>query len=600
MVNNRRKRNDDTRKLWDEDPEIPQLQKSRKRAFILATFIVFSFFIISIRLFDLMVLQHESLSKKARQQYLRSKTLKPQRGVIWDRNTKEMAINIETDSLFAVPSEVDDIAALSSKLAPVIKVSANDLNTTFIAKKDKDFVWLLRKMDEETSRNVSSLKARERLIKEIGLVTETKRYYPKGQTASHLLGYTNIDNKGISGLELTYDEYMRGEEKKVSGGRDARGNKLSQGLEDSLSGNSILLTIDEGLQYIVERELSRAMTDWQAAAAVAIMMNPMTGEILAMANRPAYDPNFPKESTDSERRNRGVTDMYEPGSTLKAVLASAAFEEGAVKLDQQFDCSRGFIVVGGKPIKDVHRNGVLTFQNVIKKSSNVGSIQIGMRLGKEKYYSYLKKFGFGDKSGIDMPGEAGGMLRAPAKWSGTSIGAISIGQEIGVTPLQLVRAYSAIANGGFLMKPYIVSEIISDTGEVIKKNDPVIVERVISARTAGVITDILKGVTEEGGTGKNAEITGNLVAGKTGTAQKVDPDTGRYSKDKFISSFVGFAPADKPEIALVVVVYEPKGATYGGVVAAPVFKRIVENAFAYLNIPMESDKNHILLVKSSR
>lgn len=600
MVNRRRKKDDSTRKLWDEDPTVPQSQKSRKRAYILATAIVFSFLIISLRLFDLMILQHETLSGKARQQYLRSKTLKPQRGVIWDRNMKEMAINVETDSLFAVPSEVDDIASLSSKLAPVIKVSANDLNTTFIAKKDKNFIWLLRKMDEETSRNVSSLKSRERLIKEIGLLTETKRYYPKGQTASHLLGFTNIDNKGISGIELTYDEYMRGTEKKISSSRDARGNSLSQGLEDGLSGSSILLTIDEGLQYIVEREITRAMEEWNASAAVAIMMNPMTGEILAMANRPAYDPNFSNESSDSERRNRGVTDIYEPGSTLKAFLASAAFEEGVVKLDQKFDCSKGFIVVGGKPIKDVHRNGVLSFQDVIKKSSNVGSVQIGLKLGKEKYYSYLKKFGFGDKSGIDMPGEVGGILRSPAKWSGTSIGAISIGQEIGVTPLQLVTAYSAIANGGSLMKPYVVSEIISATGEIIKRNDPVEVETVISVRTAGIIKDILKGVTEEGGTGKNAEITGNLVAGKTGTAQKVDSATGRYSKDKFISSFVGFAPADKPEIALIVVIHEPKGASYGGVVAAPVFKRIVENAFAYLNIPMESDKNHILLVNSSR
>ncbi|MBI4843327.1 MAG: penicillin-binding protein 2 [Nitrospirae bacterium] len=595
----KRKKEEWAGNLWDEGFSGHKVQKSRKRAAILISFIGFCFFAISIRLFDLMLLQHEALANRANRQYLRTKTLKPQRGVIWDRNLRELAINVEVDSLYAVPSEVSSIEALSSGLAPVINVSYNKLVSAISAKKDKDFIWVMRKMDEETSHNVTALKEREK-FKGIDFVTETKRFYPKGQTAAHILGFTNIDNKGISGLELQYDEYMRGTEKKVFMGKDARGKSLAPGIEDELAGSSMILTIDEGLQYIVERELSQAMSDWEAAAAVAIMIRPSTGEILAMANMPTYDPNLPGESVNDNKRNRAITDMYEPGSTLKAVLSSVAYEEGVVSLNQMFDVSRGFIVVGGKPIKDVHRNGVLSFQDVIKKSSNVGAVQIGMKLGKERYYSYLKKFGFGDRTGIDMPGEVSGILRSPARWSGTSIGAISIGQEIGVTPLQLVRAYSAIANGGLLMKPYVVSEIISDTGESIKRNTPVAAERVMSARTAKVITDILKGVTETGGTGKNAEVAGNLVAGKTGTAQKIDPNTGLYSKNKFISSFVGFAPADDPELALIVVVYEPKGATYGGVVAAPVFRRIVENAFAYLNIPMEKNENHIMLVDNSR
>lgn len=594
MANRRRKRIE-SRKLWDEDLTRPQFKKCKKRAVILVTIIFFGFAIISFRLFDLMILQHESLSRKAKQQYLKSKTLKPQRGIIWDRNMREMAINVETDSLYAVPSEVTNIDILSSKLAPVIKVSAKKLNRTFRARKDKEFVWLSRKMNEETSRDVSSLKISEG-FKELGLLTETKRYYPKGQTACHILGFTNIDNKGISGIELEYDEYMEGKEKKIFVGRDALGNSLARGLENNVSGNNILLTIDEGLQYIVEREISKAMSEWEAAAAVAIMMNPVTGEILAMANMPAYDPNFPGKSADFERRNRAVTDLFEPGSTLKAILAAAAYEEGVVELDEEFDVSKGYIIVGGKAIRDLHRNKILTFQEVIKKSSNVGAVQIGQKLGKNNYYDYLKKFGFGEKTGIDMPGEIRGILRGPGDWSGTSLGAISIGQEIGVTPLQVLRAYSVIANGGFLMKPYVVSEIISDTGDVIRSNAPEIEGRVVSGKTTEIIKDILKTVIEKGGTGHNADVIGNFVAGKTGTAQKIDPDTGRYSKDKYISSFVGFVPADNPEVALIVVIYEPKGAIYGGVVAAPVFKRIVENSFVYLNIPMESDKNHIVLV----
>ncbi len=593
MTNRRRKI--EKRKLWDEDFIKPKLQRCRKRAVILATIIFFGFLIISFRLVDLMVLQHETLSKKAKQQYLRTKTLKPQRGIIWDRNMREMAINVEADSLFAVPSEVSNVKALSSKLAPVINVSATKLSRTFNRKKSKKFVWLSRKMDEDVSRKVSSLKSREGL-EELGLLTETKRYYPKGQAASHLIGFTNIDNKGISGLELEYEEHMAGAEKKVALSRDARGRSLAGGLESTVAGHNLLLTIDEGLQHIVEREISHAMEEWKATAAVAVMMNPVTGEILAMANQPTYDPNFPGRSKDFQWRNRAVTDIFEPGSTLKAFLAAAAFEEGAVELDEEFDVSKGYIMVGGKAIRDVHRNKILSFQDVIKKSSNVGTVQIGQKLGKDKYYDYLKKFGFGDRSGIDLPGEVRGILRGPGDWSGTSLGAISIGQEIGVTPLQVVRAYSAIANGGFLMRPYVVSEVISDTGEVIMSNAPEHDGMIVSGRTTEIVKEILKTVIQEGGTGRKADIAGNFVAGKTGTAQMVDPDTGRYSKDKFISSFVGFAPADNPEIALIVVIYEPEGETYGGLVAAPVFRRIVENSFAYLNVPMNSDKNNIVLV----
>ena len=567
----RRTERDRLKKLWDEDLSKIQLKKSRKRAVILITVVCFAFSIIFFRLIDLMVLKHEVLSQRASQQYLRVKTIKPQRGIIWDRRLREMAVNIEADSLYAVPSEIKDTKLLASRLAPLIKTSARRLERSILKKQKKDFMWIARKIDEKTSLKANKLKA-EFGMKTIGLLIETKRFYPKGQTASHILGYTDIDNKGLEGIELQYNKYMAGKANKIIMSRDARGNSLSGGVEDVLHGNNIIITIDENIQYIAEKEIANAMEEWQAKAAVAIMMNPRTGEILALANSPAYDPNFPGKAPGNSRRNRAITDLYEPGSTFKTILASAAVEEGVVSLDEEFDVSKGYIMVGRRPIRDVHRHKILKFQDVIQKSSNVGAVQIGLKLGKDNYYGYIRKFGFGEKTGIDLPGEVRGILRRPEDWSRTSLGALSIGQEIGVTPLQVLRAYAVIANGGIMMKPYIISEIISPEGEILKSFSRKSEGRVVSVSTAEVIKDILKTVVEEGGTAEKAYINGNLVAGKTGTAQVTDPETGSYSKERFNSSFVGFVPADNPQLVLIVVIYEPEGSAYGGTVAAPVFK----------------------------
>ncbi len=583
------------KKLWDEDLTKIQLKKSRKRAVLLVTIIYFAFAVIILRLTELMVLNHKSLTKRANSQYITVKTLNPERGLILDRQMRELAVNIDVDSLYAVPSQIEDVDYLSLKLSSVIKLPSEDIRKRLLMRREKDFIWLMRKLDVETSHKLSKLK-KVSGFESIGLLTESKRFYPKGQTAGHILGYTNIDNKGIEGIELQYDDYLRGKIKKVLNNRDARGKSLSSEIEEAIAGNNILLTVDETIQYIVEREIKKAVQEWEAKAATAIMMNPFSGEILAMANYPFYDPNIPANFEGYTRRNRAITDIYEPGSTFKSILASAALEEGVVNVNDKFDVSKGYIVVGGKAVRDVHRNDILTFKDVIQKSSNVGAVQVGLRLGGERYYEYIRRFGFGEKTSIDLPGEVKGILRRPKDWSGTSLSALSIGQEIGVTPLQILNAYSAIANGGLLMKPYIVSEIISPEGEVIKRFIPQVVRRVISPETARTVMEILKTVIEEGGTGQRAYIKGNLVAGKTGTAQMVDPETGRYSKDKYVSSFVGIVPADNPRIALIVVIYEPQGARYGGVVAAPVFRRIVEHTLTYLDIPTERDENHILLV----
>jgi cell division protein FtsI (penicillin-binding protein 3) len=583
------------RKLWDEDPVKIPLQKSRKRGLVLITIVLFGFALILFRLVDLMVVDHEKLSKRAAKQYMREKTLQPHRGVIWDRTMKEMAANIETESLYAMPSKMEDTRSLTRNISPLIRVSSKKLNRTLLKKKKKDFIWLERKMDLDRVRRINLLKEKHN-YNAIGFLSESKRYYPKKRIASHLLGFTNIDNKGIAGLELQYDTHLRGEVSNISVGTDARGNRLFNEVKEAVSGNNLLLTIDERIQYIVERELAGAMKKWKAKAAVAVMMNPATGEILAMANRPNYDPNSAGTSKSYERRNRSLTDLFEPGSTFKTVLAAAALEEGIVRFNDEYDVSKGYIVVGGKRISDLHRNDILTFQEVIQRSSNVGAVQIGMELGGKKYYKYIRDFGFGEKTGIDFPGEIRGILRAHRDWSGTSLAALSIGQEIGVTPLQILRAYAAIANGGELMRPYIVSDIISPDGQIIKRLSPRVERRIISRKTAAQVTDILKTVVEEGGTATKAYIQGNLVAGKTGTAQIFDHKKKRYSRDKHISSFVGFVPADDPRLALIVIIYEPKGESYGGVVAAPVFKNIIEHTFAYMNVPMERDENQIILV----
>ena len=589
----------ESRKLWDEDLSQLQLEKSKKRAAVVITIFLFCFGVISFRLVDLMVFDHDRLVERATQQYIHEKVLKPQRGVIWDRRMREMAANVEADSLYAIPSEMEDTRYLSRKLAPLINDTTKSLNMTLLKKKKRDFIWLARKMDTKSAFEVRKLR-NESGYRALRFAMESKRYYPMRQTASHLLGFTNIDNQGISGIELMYNKYLEGAVTSVSVSTDARGNRLTSDIKEAKSGNNILLTIDEGIQYIVERELAAAMEKWKARAAVGIVMNPMTGEILAMANNPAYDPNRAGEYRVEARRNRAITDLYEPGSTLKTVLAAAAIEEGVVGLNDKFDASKGFIAVGGKAIWDVHKNEIMTFKEVIQRSSNVGAVQIGLKLGTDNYYYYIRKFGFGEKTGIDFPGEVRGILRETDQWSGTSLAALSIGQEIGVTPLQVLRAYAVIANGGILVRPYIVSDIISPKGEVIKRVSPTMVKRVISRDTAETVTEILKTVVEQGGTARKANIKGNLVAGKTGTAQIYDHETGRYSRKKHVSSFVGFAPADNPELAVIVVIYEPKGNSFGGVVAAPVFKNIVEHTFAYMDVPMEMDENRIILVSKSR
>jgi cell division protein FtsI/penicillin-binding protein 2 len=565
---------------------------NKKREIILHTAIIFSFVMVFLRLTDLMIVNHKRLAERAKQQHVKVEDIQARRGIIFDRLGREIAMNLELESLYGDPRDLNLTNEDIKKLALAV-----DKEPRVILSKIPEagrFAWIERKIEPETAEKIRALD-----IKGLGLLPEAKRYYPKGDLASHILGFVGIDNQALEGIELKYDKYLKTAGGKIFLGRDASGRTLSSGVNSEAKGNNVVLTIDEVIQHIAEKELDRAMAKWRAAAASVIVMDPFTGEILALANRPSYDPNRPGSASNSERRNRAITDCYEPGSTFKIVIGAGSLEEKIVRPNSRFDVSRGGIEAGGKTIRDVHKYGVLSFQEVIQKSSNVGSIMVGMKLGKERIYQYAKLLGFGEKTGIDLPGEVSGWMVPPQKWSGTSIGAIPIGQEVAVTPLQVLRAYAAIANGGFLVRPHVVSEVISPDGQTLLSFRDMEKKRVLSARTAEIFKDILKSVVEEGGTGQSASVNGNEVAGKTGTAQMINPLTKRYSKEKFVSSFVGFVPADDPKLAIIVVVYEPKGQIYGGVVAAPVFRDIADKALSYLDIPREDvpQRNALLVMQ---
>ncbi len=575
---------------------------NKKRAIILNTAIVFGFFAIFLRLTSLMIFDHKALAEKAKLQQMKAEDIQATRGNIYDRKGREFAVNLELESLYCDAKEVDIDGEKMGKLATALGMEPKVIQAKF--QPNKRFTWINRKLSPETIQRVRAVlgigqNTRSQAAAGFGFVPEAKRFYPKGMLAAHVIGAVGLDNQPLEGVELKYDKYLKTSGGKVLFERDASGRMLSSGVNMESRGNDVLLTLDEGLQYIAEQELDKTMAKWRSVAATAIIMDPFTGEILALASRPSYDLNDMGRANKNEVRNRAITDVYEPGSTFKIVVGTAALEEGIYNLNSPFDVSRGSIEVGGKVIHDAHRHGLLTFKEVIQKSSNVGSIMIGERLGKETIYKYAKLYGYGDLTGIDLPGEVSGWIRKPDRWSATSIGAIPIGQEVAVTPLQILRAYSAIANGGYLVRPHIVSEIRTHEGQPLFTFDKEQKKRVISAKTAAAFKDILKTVVEEGGTATGASVDGNKVAGKTGTAQLVDHRTKRYSKDRYISSFVGFVPADDPKFAMIIVVYEPKGAIYGGVVAGPAFKSIADQALSYMNVPRDdtSEKNLLLVSK---
>jgi len=528
------------------------------------------------RLFYLQVVKCDFYYKIANEQHIVSTEVQPRRGAIFDRNMQILAVNINTDSVFANSRLIKDKEASAKTVAQVLKLDEKVVFDKLSG--GKGFVWLKRKISPQESAELKALK-----IKGIEFVEESKRVYPDKSLACHLLGAVNIDNNGLEGVEYNYNNYLKGRSGWLITTQDAKRKTLESYQYECIpptNGMNIVLTIDEIIQSIAERELYKAYEKHNAKAASIVVMDARTGAILALANLPNFDLNDLNKRQSESIRNRCINDFFEPGSIFKIVTASALLEEGLVRLYDKFFCENGEYKIGSKVLHDVHPYGLLTFKEVIEKSSNIGTVKAASLLGPDKMYKYIKLFGFTGRTGIDLPGEVVGLNRPVEKWSRVSMNAIPMGQEVTVTAMQLATAMSVIANNGLYVKPRIVKEIITENGEVIKEFPPSIARKVISPKTAVYMRYILNGVVENG-TGKKAKVDEFKVGGKTGTAQKIEGGT--YSHSKFIASFIGFAPYEKPLLAVAVCVDEPHPVYYGGDVSAPVFKSVVEETLKYLN-----------------
>lgn len=554
----------------------------RGRHRVVACGLVVAFILVIVRLVNLQVMQAAALTVKADRQHQKNITLEGTRGTIYDRNSKVLAMNMDVPSVFGVPTSLDNPGQTARNLSPILHVKATEIEKKL--KQGKHFVWLARKLEPEQGRRLERLS-----LGGVGVIMEGRRFYPKGPLLSHVLGFAGMDDRGLEGVELRYEQHLRGEKRAVVLQRDALGRAVfPKGLneEGASAGHSLTLTVDEVIQYIAEKELDEAVSRSNAKSGTIIVMDPRTGGVLAMAVSPRFDPNAVAALAPDRWRNRALTDTYEPGSTMKAVIAAAALEEKVMTPGSMIYGENGQMSIAKTVIHDHEKLGWMSFAQMIQKSSNIGAAKVGMALGEWRVFDYLKEFGFGDKTGIDLPGETAGLLRGPRQWGKRSLASISMGQEIGVTPLQMVTAVSAIANGGVLMKPYLVSEIRNAKGQLVAQTMPQAKRRVISTDTARTLTTLLEGVIT-GGTGGKAAIPGYRVAGKTGTAQKVDPRTGAYSSQLLVGSFLGYVPAEEPRLAMIVVIDEPRGEAWGGVVAAPVFRRVGEQVLNYLGVAVD-------------
>lgn len=548
----------------------------RARIVFLGLVLTFSLAIVATRLYALQIVQHHDLGSRAEGQYERRIPVAAKRGTIYDRHGRALAITLDAAAVYAHPGLVEDPQSAASQLATVLKSPVRAIRAKL--KSDKPFVWIERKVDQERAEAVSQLK-----VSGVGLVPEGKRYYPKRTTAAHLIGFVGVDDRGLEGIELQYDRLLHAGSRPILSRVDALRRIVFRESEDSPAGADLYLTIDEVIQHVAEQELEAALRRSEARAGTVIVMDPVTGEILALANAPSFDPNTYGKSPAASRRNRALTDPYEPGSAFKTVLAAAALEEGVVKPQDLFYGEDGTIEVAGTTIRDHERHGWMTFRDVVAYSSNVGAIKVGMKVGKGRFYTYITSFGFGVPTGVDLPGESRGVIRRPADWSGLSLGALSIGHEISVTPLQLISAMSAVANGGDLVRPHALKAVRYSDGRVEEIN-PLPIRRVISVETARTLTSIFAEVVARG-TGQEAALPGYLVAGKTGTSQKLDRQTGRYSRTQVVASFVGYVPAENPRLAILVIIDEPARFAWGGSIAAPVFRNIAQEVLSYLEVP---------------
>jgi cell division protein FtsI (penicillin-binding protein 3) len=546
---------------------------------------------ICLRLVYLQIFRYGSFEQRAQHQQQRTVEVSARRGIIYDRSGRELAMSVSVDSAFAVPTEIPDLAGAISLISRITKSDPHELLAR--CKAARTFCWVARKADAETASRIRALNLRG-----VYFQKESKRFYPKGELAAQVIGYVGTDDEGLSGIEREYDDQLRGRPGEMLISVDARRKWFGSVEKQPEPGQNVVLTIDQQIQFIAERELDAAMEATHGVSGTVIVENPHTGEILALANRPTFNPNLTREITPEKLKDHAVSDVYEPGSTFKIVTISAALDENLTRPDEKFDCQMGSIVVFGRRIHDWHPFGVMPVSDILAHSSDVGAIKVALRVGDERMYKYIRAFGFGQQTGIELPGETRGLAKPLSRWSKVSIGAIAMGQEIGVSPLQLAAMVSSIANDGVMVGSHIVAAANEphSTPQTIAFHATQ-QRRAISTTTAALMRQMMQGVVLRG-TGKKAILEGYSSAGKTGTAQKVDPATHTYSRTKYIASFAGFAPVNNPEIVVVTIIDSPQGRHHGGDVGAPIFQHVAQQVLEYLHTPhdVELPPNRRLLL----
>jgi len=554
------------------------MKQIKLRVIIIGAIFTFFFIIIGVKAMYLQVFRCSWLSQKAADQYEVSFKSSGKRGTIFDRNLREMAVSIEVTSIAAHPTQIENPKSAAKLLSKALKIESKILTKKLISK--KKFVWIKRKVTPKEAEAVKKLN-----MEGLDFIPEHKRFYPNKTLAAQLIGFTDIDDHGLEGIEFNYDDDLSGEVFQYTVLRDAygRGFEAENMNGISSSGKNIVLTVDSTIQYIAEKALAETVENFSAESGMAVVMVPKTGAILALAHVPLFNPNVLERFNRKIWRNRIITDPFEPGSTMKIFSAAAAIESGSSSPNSIFFCENGAYKMGRHIIHDTHEHGWLSLQQIIKYSSNIGAIKFSAVTGSEYLSRTLQNFGFGSKTGIDCPGETAGSLPPFRRWTKVDTGTISFGQGVSVSALQLIAATSAVANKGILMKPYVVQAITDHNGRLIKSFGPSRIRKVISEKTAETLSRIMQTVITEGGTGVNAALEGYSVCGKTGTAQKID-ENGGYSYEKYVASFVGFAPVENPKIAVLVVVDEPQKQHYGSIVAAPAFKAIAQKTLDYMHI----------------
>ena len=565
--------------------------EKNSRLYLLALMLFFWCLAICARLVYLQIFRYGSFVKQAEHQQQREIPLSAKRGVIYDRAGRELAMSVLVDSAFAVPTEVKD---LPTAISLITRITGEDRNVVLAdCRAHKTFCWVARKADDETVERIKSLN-----LQGIHFQKEPKRFYPARDLAAQVIGSVGMEDTGQSGIEHEFDDELRGSAGQMLISVDARRQWFSDVEKQPEPGENIVLTLDKNIQYIAEKELDQAIQDTHAIAGTVIVENPHTGEILALANRPTFNPNLRKQITPAALTNRAVSYVYEPGSAFKVVTISAALEEKVTTPDEVFDCQMGSITYNGMRIRDSRAHGLLPVWGVLAESSNVGTIKIALRLGPEHYYKYIRAFGLGQQTGIELPGETRGITKPPSRWSKVSIAAISIGQEVGVSPIQLAAVISTIANDGVYVAPRIVTGTVPPQGNLqTVVFHPAEGRRVISSYTAAEMRSMMQKVVLEG-TARRAALDGYTSGGKTGTGQKIDPATGTYSKTKYNATFAGFAPLNNPQIVVAVILDSPIGLHQGGQVSAPVFRRVTQQALEYMHVPHDvplSPKHQLLM-----